>query len=82
MGALLHALGAFRGRPPYGASIFFEAREDDSIRIFYLNDTYSEAPTAILPPGCDAVERCSQRAFFAAMEGLMPEDWRAECDVA
>lgn len=93
--AILSALSSFnRIAPPYASTILFEMYERNSsehvLKLFYLNDTYSERPLRWPVPGCEPFEPyyptsddprpgCHVGQFFHAIEDLLPDNWRREC---
>ncbi|KAI1294209.1 Lysosomal acid phosphatase [Halotydeus destructor] len=85
---ILNALGIFNMiAPPYAASIFFELHQtnetEHTVKILYLNDTSAGVPFALPVPGCDKLEtECHVTKFLAAIEHLIPSDWRHECNLS
>ena len=72
--------------PPYAATLLFELHHinnSDFIDIYYLNETYSEKPYQLTPPGCKAPPNpCLLNDFANAIDPIIPEDWESECNTS
>lgn len=88
--AILNAMGVFNMiAPPYASTIIFELHQinqtDHLLKLFYLNDTYSEKPIPLAVPGCagelSSVSGCHLGKFFHAIEDIIPDNWRRECQL-
>jgi len=71
--------------PPYAASIFFELHFSNNshfVRLFYLNETYSEELQPIIPTGCDSHHNCKLGQFIKGLSDIIIDDKQffAECN--
>ncbi|RWS22182.1 lysosomal acid phosphatase-like protein 3 [Leptotrombidium deliense] len=82
---LLSALGVINPKPPpFGSTIMFEFWSDNNetknfVRLYYLNDTYSENPHLLNIKSCDGDEFCSFEKFSDQITKFIPDDWVKEC---
>ncbi|RWS19867.1 lysosomal acid phosphatase-like isoform X2 [Leptotrombidium deliense] len=83
--ATLTALGVYDQIPPwFGATVMFEFRcsrnkRNKFIRIYYLNDTYSENPIRLDISRCGNGRFCSFEKFAGLIRKFIPNNWRKEC---
>jgi len=85
----MNALGNFNMlAPPYASSLIFELHQTNAsehrLKMFYLNDTFSENMMPWPLPGCEndasaLINGCHVGAFFHAIEPMIPDNWRREC---
>ncbi|RWS18185.1 lysosomal acid phosphatase-like protein 3 [Leptotrombidium deliense] len=82
---VLSALGAFNNKaPPFGSTVMFEFYTNifyrkNFVRLYYLNDTYSERPHMLTIKNCIDDEICSFRKVRLQIEKYIPMDTRFEC---
>ncbi|RWS23004.1 Testicular acid phosphatase-like protein [Leptotrombidium deliense] len=82
---IVSALGVFNNEPPpFGSTIMFELYENNYdgmnfVRVYYLNDTYSERPHLLKIENCIDDEFCSFQKLKLQIEKHIPTDWRNEC---
>jgi len=60
--------------PYFASNIVFEVYDNNTVRIFYNQDTQ------IPIPGC-GLNYCPLDVFFSSTEWAIPNDWRQECNV-
>ena len=75
----------------FGSSLLFELHSDVPttktmypvsdfyLKLFYLNDTYSENVTELKLPGCQLLQRCLLSNFLEAMQQVVVDDIIKEC---
>ncbi|RWS21697.1 lysosomal acid phosphatase-like protein 3, partial [Leptotrombidium deliense] len=82
---ILSAFGVFNNKEPlFGSTIMIEFYENhfnrlNFVRLYYLNDTYSENPHLLTLEDCIRDEVCSFKKIKKQIENYIPEDLRYEC---
>ena len=79
---LLHLLGSFNNNSvPFGAAVIFELhqKENDFVKIYYLNDTYSDNPHLLNIGICDGQIECPLNKFYQRIRKFFVNDFDAEC---
>lgn len=75
---LLNSLGLFDPplAPPYASLVMFELYNDNTIKIFYRNDTTRD-PYELTLNGCNS--KCTVQKMDHLTSGLRPSDWKSDC---
>ncbi|RWS24600.1 lysosomal acid phosphatase-like protein 3 [Leptotrombidium deliense] len=83
---ILTALGVYNNEPPpFGSTIMFELYKTHLhppmtfVKLYYLNDTYSENPHLLTIEDCIEDEFCSFLKVKEQIEKYIPNDSRIEC---
>jgi hypothetical protein len=88
---LMSALGIFNNlQPPYGSTLFIELHEDNQIpltqfiKIWYLNETFSEQPFEMKMPGCydPTINGCKLSNFLELTNEFLFSDYDKECGIS
>ncbi|RWS22134.1 Prostatic acid phosphatase precursor-like protein, partial [Leptotrombidium deliense] len=82
--ATLSALGVINpAAPPFGSTIIFEFwsnyATENFVRLYYLNDTYSQNPQLLNIESCGGEEYCPFEKFSGHIAQFVPDDWVKEC---
>ncbi|XP_076098914.1 lysosomal acid phosphatase-like [Mytilus galloprovincialis] len=79
--ALLKTMKIFNDRTPtYSSCVMIELHDDNTVRILYRNNTFTDDIVTLTLPGCS--EFCDIDQFHTILNDSMPADWRKACGLS
>ena len=75
-------MGSFNKRVPFGSTVIFELHQKYNtylIKIYYLNDSYTEQPHLLNIGICNCQSQCLIDQFYQGIQEFFIKDFDEEC---